>query len=120
VSIGICAEVDPVIVVEGETPGSRLRGERAVVLPAFAGVGVHGIEKKGSIELTVGKIERIPGPVLSRPGEYPPAYRISNRDTEITERVCLHGLRNEQSEHQERSEKEKAMVQHHDQLRGKS
>jgi hypothetical protein len=110
VSIRVSAEVDPVIVVKGEAPGSHLRGERAIVLPAFAGLGIDGIEKKGSIELTAGEIKRIPGPVLSGPGEYIPADSIPYRDAEIAKSICSGRDRGQQGKHEKRNNKERRTV----------
>ncbi len=81
----VASKVDPILMVDGKSPGPHFRGEGAVELPHLTRIGIDGKEKEGGIILSKGEINRIPGSRFSRADVGPPADGFPNRGAEVTE-----------------------------------
>jgi len=81
----VASEVDPILMVDGKSPGPHFGGERSIELSDFARVGVDGEEEEGSIILGKGEVNRIYLSRFSRAGIGPPGDRFPDRCPEITE-----------------------------------
>jgi hypothetical protein len=85
VGIIITPEIDPIFMIHCKSPGAHFRGERTVELPHFTGFGIDCEEKKGSLILSEGEVNRILLSCLSRSSMDSPANGILHRDAEVTE-----------------------------------
>jgi hypothetical protein len=66
-SVVIAPEVNPILMIDCKTPSSHFRRKRAVELPHLTRVRIDSKEKKGSLILPEGEVNRIPPSCLAWP-----------------------------------------------------
>ena len=101
----ITAEVDPVFVIDRESPGTHFRGKRSLELSHFTGIGIDGEQKKRGFMLPKRKVNRIPLPRLSWADIGSPTSRLFHRNAEIPEGIRNLVLEAEGDKNEDRDEK---------------